>query len=86
MTKAQAYESYKRYLLTLNLPPEEYLRRLQGMVLETQILRRQSMKVLAACEESQRVCAAFRARGHEAYSCDIEPCSGGHEEWHTMGT
>lgn len=35
------------------------------------------MKVLVACEESQRVCAAFRERGHEAYSCDIEPCSGG---------
>ena len=40
------------------------------------------MKVLVACEESQRVCAAFRERGHEAYSCDIEPCSGGHPEWH----
>ena len=40
------------------------------------------MKILAACEESQRVCAAFRKRGHEAYSCDIEPCSGGHPEWH----
>lgn len=40
------------------------------------------MRVLVACEESQRVCIAFRARGHEAYSCDIEPCSGGHPEWH----
>lgn len=40
------------------------------------------MKVLVACEESQRVCIAFRAKGHEAYSCDIEPCSGGHPEWH----
>ena len=40
------------------------------------------MKVLVACEESQRVCTAFRAKGHEAYSCDIEPCSGGHPEWH----
>lgn len=40
------------------------------------------MKVLVACEESQRVCTAFRERGHEAYSCDIEPCSGGHPEWH----
>ena len=40
------------------------------------------MKVLIACEESQRVCAAFRAKGHEAYSCDILPCSGGHPEWH----
>lgn len=35
------------------------------------------MKVLVACEESQEVCKAFRALGHEAYSCDIEPCSGG---------
>ncbi len=40
------------------------------------------MKVLVACEESQRVCMEFRRLGHEAYSCDIEPCSGGHEEWH----
>ena len=40
------------------------------------------MKVLVACEESQRVCSAFRARGHEAYSCDIIDPSGGHPEWH----
>lgn len=40
------------------------------------------MKVLAACEESQRVCTEFRRLGHEAYSCDIEACSGGHPEWH----
>ena len=40
------------------------------------------MRVLIACEESQEVCKAFRALGHEAYSCDIEPCSGGHPEWH----
>lgn len=40
------------------------------------------MKVLVACEESQRVCISFRDLGHEAYSCDIQPCSGGHPEWH----
>lgn len=40
------------------------------------------MKVLIACEESQRVCIAFRNKGHEAYSCDIQECSGGHPEWH----
>ncbi len=40
------------------------------------------MKILVACEESQRVCKAFRAKGHEAYSCDIEFCSGGKPEWH----
>lgn len=40
------------------------------------------MKILVACEESQEVCKAFRMMGHEAYSCDIEPCSGGHPEWH----
>jgi hypothetical protein len=40
------------------------------------------MKVLIACEESQTVCKAFRARGHETYSCDIVPCRGGHPEWH----
>jgi len=40
------------------------------------------MRVLVACEESQAVCKAFRELGHEAYSCDIVPCSGGHPEWH----
>lgn len=40
------------------------------------------MRVLVACEESQAVTITFRERGHEAYSCDIEPCSGGHPEWH----
>lgn len=39
-------------------------------------------KLLVCCEESQHVCMAFRERGWEAYSCDIEPCSGGHPEWH----
>ena len=43
------------------------------------------MKVLIACEESQRVCMAFRKRGHEAYSADILEPSGGHPEWHIMG-
>lgn len=43
------------------------------------------MKVLVACEESQRTCTAFRERGHEAYSCDIQECSGGHPEWHIHG-
>lgn len=40
------------------------------------------MKVLVACEESQEVCKAFRAKGHEAYSCDLQEPSGGHPEWH----
>lgn len=40
------------------------------------------MKVLVACEESQEVCKRFREKGHEAYSCDIIDCSGGHPEWH----
>lgn len=43
------------------------------------------MKVLVACEESQTVCKAFRERGHEAYSCDIQEPSGGHPEWHVLG-
>jgi hypothetical protein len=38
--------------------------------------------VLVACEESQAVCIAFRELGHEAYSCDLKKCSGGHPEWH----
>ena len=43
------------------------------------------MRVLVGCEESQEVCKAFRALGHEAYSCDILPCSGGHPDWHIQG-
>ena len=42
------------------------------------------MNVLIACEESQAVCKEFRRLGHEAYSCDIIECSGGHPEWHIM--
>jgi hypothetical protein len=40
------------------------------------------MRVLVACEESQAVTIELRALGHEAYSCDVLPCSGGHPEWH----
>lgn len=43
------------------------------------------MKVLIACEESQAVCIEFRKLGHEAYSCDILECSGGHPDWHIQG-
>jgi hypothetical protein len=41
-----------------------------------------TLKVIVGCEQSQVVTKAFRALGHEAYSCDILPCSGGHPEWH----
>ena len=43
------------------------------------------MKILVACEESQRVCTELRKLGHEAYSCDIQEPSGGHPEWHILG-
>ena len=43
------------------------------------------MNVLIACEESQAVCKAFREKGHRAFSCDIQECSGGHPEWHIVG-
>ena len=42
------------------------------------------MKILVACEESQAVTKELRKLGHEAYSCDIIDCSGGHQEWHIM--
>jgi len=44
--------------------------------------RMRKLKILVACEESQAVTIELRSLGHEAYSCDIEPCSGGHPEWH----
>ena len=43
------------------------------------------LNVLVACEESQRVCSEFRKLGHNAYSCDLISCSGGHPEWHFKG-
>lgn len=43
------------------------------------------MKILVACEESQAVTIELRRLGHEAYSCDIQECSGGHPEWHIKG-
>lgn len=43
------------------------------------------MDVLIACEESQEVCKAFRERGHNAFSCDLQECSGGYPEWHIQG-
>ena len=42
------------------------------------------MKILVACEDSQAVTIEMRRLGHKAYSCDIEPCSGGHPEWHSQ--
>lgn len=43
------------------------------------------MKILIACEESQTICKAFREKGFEAYSCDIQDCSGDRPEWHIKG-
>lgn len=43
------------------------------------------MRVLIGCEESQTITKAFRELGHEAFSCDLKPCSGGHPEWHLKG-
>jgi site-specific DNA-cytosine methylase len=45
-------------------------------------LLKKEMRVLIACEESQTICKEFRKLGHEAFSCDIQECSGGHPEWH----
>lgn len=43
------------------------------------------MNILIACEESQTTCSAMRAKGYNAFSADIQECSGGHPEWHIMG-
>ena len=47
-------------------------------------MKMRDINILVACEESQRVCEAFRKLGGKAYSCDIMECSGGHPEWHIM--
>lgn len=46
---------------------------------------KRTLKILIACEESQRICTEFRKRGHEAYSCDVQEPSGGHPDWHILG-
>lgn len=48
-------------------------------------MKSSNKKVLVACEESQAVTIELRKLGIQAYSCDIEPCSGGHPEWHIQG-
>lgn len=48
--------------------------------------RKSKMKVLIACEESQIVTKAFRAKGHKAFSCDIQSCTGGKPQWHIKGS
>ena len=45
----------------------------------------EDIKILIACEESQEVCKAFRELGYNAFSCDLQDCSGGHPEWHIKG-
>lgn len=50
-----------------------------------ELISKRPFRVIVLCEDSQRVCKAFRAVGIEAYSCDLLPCSGGHPEWHIQG-
>lgn len=52
------------------------------MIKKQRIWRRQVMRILVACEESQAVTKELRRLGHDAYSCDLKACSGGHDEWH----
>lgn len=52
------------------------------MIKKQRIWRRQVMRILVACEESQAVTKELRRLGHDAYSCDLQACSGGHDEWH----
>ena len=54
----------------------------QKVTNNTKIMFKKRFKVLVACEESQAITKEFRKMGHEAYSCDLLPCSGGYPEWH----
>jgi hypothetical protein len=63
----------------------EKVMRLEATTKENATDAKQGLTVLIGCEESQAVCKAFREKGHEAYSCDLDPCSGGHPEWHIQG-
>jgi len=54
----------------------------QKLINNTKIMFKKRLKVLVACEESQAITKEFRNMGHDAYSCDLLPCSGGHPEWH----
>ena len=63
-----------------NAVPVLFAKKIAEAIVKTMDFR--TLNVLVACEESQRVCAEFRKLGHNAYSCDLLPCSGGHPEWH----
>lgn len=63
-----------------NAVPVLFAKKIAEAIVSTMDFR--TLNVLVACEESQRVCAEFRRLGHNAYSCDLLPCSGGHPEWH----
>ena len=63
-----------------NAVPVLFAKKIAEAVVNTMTFRK--LNVLVACEESQRVCAEFRRLGHNAYSCDLLKCSGGHPEWH----
>ena len=63
-----------------NAVPVLFAKSIAEAVITTMSFRR--LNVLVACEESQRVCSEFRKLGHNAFSCDLLKCSGGHPEWH----
>mgnify|MGYP000999254425 CR=1 FL=1 len=73
--------NWKYYSKAVNQYPNVLWAHTADMIV-SQILGVWMMKILVACEESQAVTIELRKLGHEAYSCDIEPCSGGHPEWH----
>ena len=71
-----------RYFNTKHLIITPYQFEIKKNTSKFKTIRERRTKILIACEESQEVCKAFRKLGHEAFSCDLLPCSGGHPEWH----
>lgn len=72
-----------KYKMIGNAVPVEFAKNIAYSIIK--VLgknKRKILNVLVACEESQRVCTEFRRLGHNAYSCDLLECSGGHPEWH----
>ena len=61
---------------------EQWSSNLPPIISEINIVPKKLMNILVVCEESQRVCKSFRSKGHRAFSCDMQVCSGGYPEWH----
>ena len=83
-TKSRTHQSFTVLHRDLsNVSPRQTSWSIEALTKTIKLMRK--LNVLAICEESQEICKAFRELGHNAWSCDLQECSGQHPEWHVKG-